>query len=415
MEEGKSGMEHGSRETRRISPYWWGLGTGIALALVVIGLGMLIFRPTIILGNTQYENGMSSQQMTGLLNKANRIINTIEEQYILEDLSVDDLIEGMYEGLMDVLDDQYAEYYTAEEYAEIKINTEGSYGGVGISVAGQDIVAVYEGSPAAAAGIQPGDRLMAVEGESISGMSTEELRERISGQIGEIRNLTLYRPSDDSTYDVAVTLAEVEIPTVFWHEIEDGIMYLQITSFDTVTEEQFDEAWEQMMASGMKGLILDLRNNLGGSLNAVLAVAEHLVPEGLIAYTENKQGERQEFYAEGEGIQVPMTVLVNEYSASASELLCGALKERDVATVVGTTTFGKGIVQTTWSMSDGTAYKMTTAKYYTPNGNNIHGTGIEPDILIDLTEEQKQMSEIPEEEDMQLQTALEVIRTDIGA
>lgn len=408
-------MEHGSRETRRISPYWWGLGTGIALALVVIGLGMLIFRPTIILGNTQYENGMSSQQMTGLLNKANRIINTIEEQYILEDLSVDDLIEGMYEGLMDVLDDQYAEYYTAEEYAEIKINTEGSYGGVGISVAGQDIVAVYEGSPAAAAGIQPGDRLMAVEGESISGMSTEELRERISGQIGEIRNLTLYRPSDDSTYDVAVTLAEVEIPTVFWHEIEDGIMYLQITSFDTVTEEQFDEAWEQMMASGMKGLILDLRNNLGGSLNAVLAVAEHLVPEGLIAYTENKQGERQEFYAEGEGIQVPMTVLVNEYSASASELLCGALKERDVATVVGTTTFGKGIVQTTWSMSDGTAYKMTTAKYYTPNGNNIHGTGIEPDIQIDLTEEQKQMSEIPEEEDMQLQTALEVIRTDIGA
>lgn len=256
-------MEHGSRETRRISPYWWGLGTGIALALVVIGLGMLIFRPTIILGSTQYENGMSSQQMTGLLNKANRIINTIEEQYILEDLSVDDLIEGMYEGLMDVLDDQYAEYYTAEEYAEIKINTEGSYGGVGISVAGQDIVAVYEGSPAAAAGIQPGDRLMAVEGESISGMSTEELRERISGQIGEVRNLTLYRPSDDSTYDVAVTLAEVEIPTVFWHEIEDGIMYLQITSFDTVTEEQFDEAWEQMMASGMKGLILDLRNNLG--------------------------------------------------------------------------------------------------------------------------------------------------------
>ena len=408
-------MEHVSKETRRISSYWWGLGTGIALVLVVIGLGMLIFRPTIILGNTQYENGMSSQQMTGLLNKANRIINTIEEQYILEDLSVDDLIEGMYEGLMDVLDDQYAEYYTAEEYAEIKINTEGSYGGVGISVAGQDIVAVYEGSPAAAAGIQPGDRLVAVEGESISGMSTEELRERISGQIGEVRNLTLYRPSDDSTYDVAVTLAEVEIPTVFWHEIEDGIMYLQITSFDTVTEEQFDEAWEQMMASGMKGLILDLRNNLGGSLNAVLAVAEHLVPEGLIAYTENKQGERQEFYAEGEGIQVPMTVLVNEYSASASELLCGALKERDVATVVGTTTFGKGIVQTTWSMSDGTAYKMTTAKYYTPNGNNIHGTGIEPDIQIDLTEEQKQMSEIPEEEDMQLQTALEVIRTDIGA
>ena len=137
----------------------------------------------------QYENGMSSQQMTGFLNKANRIIHTIEEQYILEDLDVDDLIEGMYEGLMDVLDDQYAEYYTAEEYAEIKINTEGSYGGIGISVAGQDVVSVYEKSPAAEAGIQAGDRLMAVEGESVTGMSTEELRERISGQIGEVRNL----------------------------------------------------------------------------------------------------------------------------------------------------------------------------------------------------------------------------------
>ena len=164
----------------------------------------------------------------------------------------------------------------------------------------------------------------------------------------------------------------------------------------------------------MKGLILDLRDNLGGSLNAVLAVADKLIPEGLIAYTENKQGERQEFYAEGEGIQAPMAVLVNEYSASASELLSGALKERDVAVLVGTTTFGKGIVQTTWSLSDGTAYKMTTAKYYTPEGNNIHGTGITPDIEIDLTEEQKQMSEVPEEEDIQLQTALEAIRTELG-
>ena len=323
-------------------------------------------------------------------------------------------MEGMYKGLMDVLEDRYAAYYTAEEYAEIKINTEGSYGGVGISVAGQEVVTVYEGSPAAEAGVQAGDRLVAVEGENVSEMSSEDLRSRISGQIGEVRNLTFYRPADGSTYDVAITLAKVEIPTVFWHEIENGIMYLQITSFDTVTEDQFEKAWQEMTDAGMKGLILDLRDNLGGSLNAVLAVADKLIPEGLIAYTENKQGERQEFYAEGEGIQAPMAVLVNEYSASASELLSGALKERDVAVLVGTTTFGKGIVQTTWSLSDGTAYKMTTAKYYTPEGNNIHGTGITPDIEIDLTEEQKQMSEVPEEEDIQLQTALEAIRTELG-
>ncbi len=404
----------GADAARCRSPFILGIGTGVLIALLAVGLSILVFRPVIVLGGGQYENGMDQQQMTELLSKANRIIHTIEKEYILEDVAVEDLVEGMYKGLMDVLEDRYAAYYTAEEYAEIKINTEGSYGGVGISVAGQEVVSVYEGSPAAEAGVQAGDRLVAVEGENVSEMSSEDLRSRISGQIGEVRNLTFYRPADGSTYDVAITLAKVEIPTVFWHEIENGIMYLQITSFDTVTEDQFEKAWQEMMDAGMKGLILDLRDNLGGSLNAVLAVADKLIPEGLIAYTENKQGERQEFYAEGEGIQAPMAVLVNEYSASASELLSGALKERDVAVLVGTTTFGKGIVQTTWSLSDGTAYKMTTAKYYTPEGNNIHGTGITPDIEIDLTEEQKQMSEVPEEEDIQLQTALEAIRTELG-
>ena len=249
-----------------------------------------------------------------------------------------------------------------------------------------------------------------------SDLSLEELQAQLKGNIGDVKTMTLYRPSTDTEYDVELTLQEIVTQTVFWHMLDQEIAYLQITAFDKVTQEQFETAWQEIQESGaMKGLVLDLRGNLGGNLDTVISIANTLVPKGLIAYTEDKAGNREEYYSEGDGCGVPMAVLVNEYSASASELLCGALKDRGVAKVVGVTTYGKGIVQTTWSLSDGTAYKMTTGKYYTPNGVNIQGTGIEPDIYIDLTEEQRQMEEVPEDEDMQLQTAIEAVRTELGS
>ena len=409
-------MEEIEKKERR-DGFWLGYLVALATLLAVGVVWWLIFRPVIILNED--ASGLTSSQMRTLLEKENGMIRRIQNEYILEDLTNEELMDGAYQGIMDVLDDKYADYYDKEEFEKIRRHTDGSYGGIGITLTNDwEIVGVAENGPAQEAGIRTGDIIRKVQGIVIadSDLSLEELQAQLKGSIGDVKTMTLYRPSTDTEYDVELTLQEIVTQTVFWHMLDQEIAYLQITAFDKVTQEQFNTAWQEIQESGaMKGLVLDLRGNLGGNLDTVISIANTLVPKGLIAYTEDKAGNREEYYSEGEGCGVPMAVLVNEYSASASELLCGALKDRGVAKVVGVTTYGKGIVQTTWSLSDGTAYKMTTGKYYTPNGVNIQGTGIEPDIYIDLTEEQRQMEEVPEDEDMQLQTAIEAVRTELGS
>ena len=409
-------MEEIEKKERR-DGFWLGYLVALATLLAVGVVWWLIFRPVIILNED--ASGLTSSQMRTLLEKENGMIRRIQNEYILEDLTNEELMDGAYQGIMDVLDDKYADYYDKEEFEKIRRHTDGSYGGIGITLTNDwEIVGVAENGPAQEAGIRTGDIIRKVQGIVIadSDLSLEELQAQLKGSIGDVKTMTLYRPSTDTEYDVELTLQEIVTQTVFWHMLDQEIAYLQITAFDKVTQEQFNTAWQEIQESGaMKGLVLDLRGNLGGNLDTVISIANTLVPKGLIAYTEDKAGNREEYYSEGEGCGVPMAVLVNEYSASASELLCGALKDRGVAKVVGVTTYGKGIVQTTWSLSDGTAYKMTTGKYYTPNGVNIQGTGIEPDIYIDLTEEQHQMEEVPEDEDMQLQTAIEAVRTELGS
>lgn len=409
-------MEEIEKKERR-DGFWLGYLMALATLLAVGVVWWLIFRPVIILNED--ASGLTSSQMRTLLEKENGMIRRIQNEYILEDLTNEELMDGAYQGIMDVLDDKYADYYDKEEFEKIRRHTDGSYGGIGITLTNDwEIVGVAENGPAQEAGIRTGDIIRKVQGIVIadSDLSLEELQAQLKGNIGDVKTMTLYRPSTDTEYDVELTLQEIVTQTVFWHMLDQEIAYLQITAFDKVTQEQFNTAWQEIQESGaMKGLVLDLRGNLGGNLDTVISIANTLVPKGLIAYTEDKAGNREEYYSEGEGCGVPMAVLVNEYSASASELLCGALKDRGVVKVVGVTTYGKGIVQTTWSLSDGTAYKMTTGKYYTPNGVNIQGTGIEPDIYIDLTEEQHQMEEVPEDEDMQLQTAIEAVRTELGS
>ena len=393
-----------------------GIITGIGMVAVVILYWILILKPTIFPADLSQDDGMSYEQMMSMLQKTNSIMNHIQDEYILEDLENEALIEGMYEGLMAMLDDKYAEYYTVEEYEELKKQTEGSWGGIGISVTqDKEIVSVFENSPAQQAGVEIGDIIQMVNDQDVTAMTLDEMKGLLKGKIGDVKKVKFYRPSTEESYEVELTLAEIITQTIFWHMLEDGIVYLQITSFDTVTMEQFDEAWQEIAESGeMKGLVLDLRDNLGGNLTTVVHIANELLPEGLITYIEDKAGNRTEYSSEGDGCDVPMAVLVNGSSASASELLCGALKDRGMATVVGTTTYGKGIVQTTWSMGDGTAFKMTTGKYYTPNGNNIQGTGIEPDIYIELGAEEQEMESVPQERDVQLQTAIEAVKTKLG-
>ena len=222
--------------------------------------------------------------------------------------------------------------------------------------------------------------------------------------------LTVRREGETEEQTILLTRRAVDIPTVTSEMLENNIGYLEISEFDTVTLEQFQEAKASLEEQGMEKLIVDLRNNPGGNLSTVVDILKEILPEGLIVYTEDRYGERTEYSCDGEKeLTIPLAVLINGESASASEIFAGAVKDYGIGTLVGTTTFGKGIVQRIVELSDGTAVKLTIAKYYTPKGNNIHEKGIEPDVEVELDKELEQLITIPKDQDNQLQKAIEVL------
>ena len=375
-------------ETREATRFWQGFAAGLVAVIVGLLVAGYYLKPVILPASVRSEKGLDTREMADMMEKTNFILNTVQNEYVLEDLPKDVLVEGIYRGIMGTLEDRYAAYYTAEEYENIRRNAQGSYGGMGFTLTSERvIVEVKPKSPAEAAGLAAEDVIVAVNGTDITGMTQSEYMPLLRGSVGDVRNLTIKRPSTGETLEISVTLAIIENETVTWKWLPGGIAYLKLTAFENVSEHQFDDAWAEITQNpDFKGFILDLRNNPGGGLGNVTHIAGSLVPEGLIAYTEDKRGNVEEFNSTGSGCPVPMAVLVNGSSASASELLTGALKDRGVALVVGETTYGKGIVQTTWSWGDGSAFKMTTAKYYTPSGNEIQGSGITPDIEVKPSE-----------------------------
>ena len=245
-------------------------------------------------------------------------------------------------------------------------------------------------------------------------MTGEDLNKVVSLIKGEeytTVSVEVARNGEEDYLEFEVERRTIEVPTVESEMLEDQIGYIAITSFDDVTTDQFLTALDTLEAQGMEALVVDLRNNGGGLVSSVCAILDRLLPEGLIVYTEDKYGNREEEFSDAEhSFDKPMAVLVNANSASASEIFAGAVKDYGAGTLVGTTTYGKGIVQKIYPLSDGTAVKLTVSKYYTPDGNNIHGTGIEPDVKAELPEELMYAVEVPKEEDTQLQAALEVLR-----
>ena len=271
------------------------------------------------------------------------------------------------------------------------MSTEGIYYGIGayISKAVTDefciISGVIENTPAQEADLRDGDIIYEVDGVLTQGMDTTEVVSLIKGEEGTQVVLTLIREGEDDYLEIPVERRKIESPTVSNEMLENGIGYIEITEFDEVTEDQFAEALAECKGNGMKALILDLRSNPGGNLSTVCEISRMVLPKGLIVYTEDKYGEKDEYTCDGlRQLQVPAVVLVNGYSASASEILAGAMKDHGIATIMGTTTFGKGIVQRVISLSDGSAVKLTVSKYYTPNGNDIHEKGIEPDVVVEF-------------------------------
>ena len=312
----------------------------------------------------------------------------IDEYYYRdEDINSEAMIEGMYAGLVDSLGDPYSVYYTAEEWQQMMEETEGIYYGIGayvsldITTGFAKISGVIANTPAEAAGLRENDIIYLVDGETTQGYELSEVVSMIKGEEGTKVHLTIYREGEPDYLEIDVTRRKIESPTVNYEMYDNGIGYIQITEFDDVTSDQFADALAVIKGSHAKGLILDLRSNPGGSLPVVVDIARSILPKGLIVYTEDKYGERDSYTCDGKNeLEIPLVVLINGNSASASEILAGAIKDYGKGTLIGTTTFGKGIVQRVLPLTDGTALKLTISAYYTPSGNNIHGIGIDPDI-----------------------------------
>lgn len=368
-------------------------------------------------GSSSQEADASSS-FSEIKQKLNTIDSVINEYYLYDsEIDQDSMIEGIYEGYVDGLDEDYTVYYTAEEYDDLLESNSGEYSGIGVSIS-QDVdtgvitvLNSFENGPAYAAGIREDDILYAVEGEEVTGVDINQVVAEIKGEEGTYVNLTIYRPSTDEYIDLEVERQIVQNPTVSYELLEDNIGYIEITEFDEVTVEQFDEAVDDLLDQGAESLIFDVRDNPGGLLTAVCDVLDRILPEGeLIVYTMDKNEDTVEYYAEDEEtLDLPMIVLTNENTASAAEIFTAVLQDYEYATVIGTTTYGKGIVQLIIPLSDGSAMKVTQSEYYTPNGVCIQGEGITPDILIEEEEETEVEEDATEEEetDVQLEEALE--------
>lgn len=381
---------------KRLNGYGLGLITGILVtALVVCGIwaGKIIFdkgatREVAVTGLSKEDSVVSSDT----LSKMAAIEKTVDENFYFEGVTREDMQTGVYRGMLEALNDKYAVYYTAEELSSQRQSNEGIYYGIGAYVMMNAetetpyVSGVIAGTPAEEAGIQINDIIYAVDGTSTFQLSLEETTALIKGEEGTHVTLTLIR--NGVPFDQDVVRRKVNNPTVSSEMLDEEIGYIAISEFKDVTVDQFTEAYAVLKGSGAEALILDLRGNPGGLLDAAVSIGQQILPKGLVVYTEDKNGERVEYTCDGtREIEIPMVVLVNGGSASASEVLTGAIKDYGVGTVMGTTTYGKGIVQKIIQLSDGSGIKLTTSAYFTPRGNDIHGTGITPDVEVEFDAE----------------------------
>lgn len=411
-----------NNKKKRSGYFLAGLATGTIAFLMLaafVYLGVSVQRYVEALQDkAQNENASTSlseelvdDEMT---NKLATLEAIIERYYYQDDVSKEDLEIGIYRGMMDAVGDPYTVYYTPEEIQELYQQTEGIYYGIGAYVALDEttnrtkIVSAIPGTPAEEVGLRADDILYEVDGVDTYDMDINKVVALIKGEEGTSVTLTIYREGESDFLYVDVVRRKVEAPTVEFEMLEDGMAYIQITEFDEVTVDQFAEALAEARASEMEGLIIDVRANPGGSLDAVVNICQMLLPEGMIVYTEDKYGSRNEYICNGKKeFDKPLVLLVDGNSASASEILAGAIQDYEIGTLVGTTTFGKGIVQQVVNLRDGSAVKITVSSYYTPKGRNIHGTGIEPDIEC-IFDGERYYSE--EAFDNQLDKAKEVLR-----
>lgn len=346
--------------------------------------------------------------------KTKQVFQLLESQYV-DPIDRSFIEDSLFRGMLQGVQDPYTYYMSSEEYGKYLTNNQGSFVGIGVEITenvNSDIVIyhVMDDGVAKEAGILENDIIKKVNGESVDGMTVSEVANLLSGYTTHIRNqilLEIFCVATNETLEFQLTPREVITRSVVPEVYNDSIGYIHITSFKSNTYDQFNEALSQFMADEITGLVIDLRGNLGGLVTSVHNISELILPEGILVSTVDNSGHENTLDLDSDYFDVPMVVLVNENSASASEIFAGAAKDLGAATLVGTQTYGKGLVQTSYPLSDGSAINITVKRYYTPNGTSIQGTGITPDYIVSLP----LGVEIRSAEDVQLQKALDLLKS----
>ena len=425
--------------------FWKGALVGALLTafagLIIVGmsLGIFLIGRTAIDGPQQAAESNQAENQNGSLdvNRITKKITTLQQiidKYYLFDEDTTQVEDWIYKGMMFGLNDPYTTYYTAEEYQKLNEDTEGEYHGIGVMISQNrgtgliTVIKVFKDTPAAEAGMRPGDILYKVGDMEVTGMDMDILvKDYIKGKDGSEVELTVFRQDEGEYVDLKMERRNVTVQTVEYQMMEDSVGYIAVSQFDVVTADQFKAAVNDLEKQGMKKLVVDLRNNPGGVLGTVVDMLDYILPDDLtiegdkdlvrtnpeatlLVYMADKNGKgEQEYASDGHSLDIPMAVLVNGESASASEVFTGAMKDYGRATIVGTKTFGKGIVQNLIPLDNGTAIKMTTAHYYTPSGFDLHGKGIEPDVEVELKEELRNQITVEVKEDNQIEAALKAL------
>lgn len=351
------------------------------------------------------ESGIGSEVEAKL-----NAIDSVLDSFYFEEVDDEKAKDSIYKAYLSSYGDKYTVYYTADEYKKLTETTNGTFSGIGAvcqisSEGGILLVDVYESGAGYKAGLRSGDRIIQVDGTDVTDMDLSSAVALVKGEKGTQVGLKIVR--DGATSDYTVVRDEIEVQTVNYAITEDNIGYISVSQFENVTAKQFKAAIEDLKSEGAKGIIIDIRNNPGGLLTTVISMLKDILPNGLIVYTEDKDGNRKEYSDnDNEELDMPLAVLVNGNSASASEIFAGAIQDYGKGVIVGTQTFGKGIVQTVKPLTDGSAIKFTIAKYFTPKGQDIHGKGVTPDVVVEYDKDA--------DEDIQISAALESVRAQIN-
>ncbi|WP_425447101.1 S41 family peptidase [Dethiothermospora halolimnae] len=394
---------------------------GIIIAILITSLGTLavISVVPVKLGDKYSLTEEKYEELVYMNNKyykMEELSDHIQENY-LRDIDEDKLYEWALKGMFASLGDPYSSYMTKKEFKDFMEDTEGSFVGIGVRItAGEDnlitVVAPIEDSPGEAAGIKTGDKIVKVDGKEFTAEQMDDAVSVMKGEPGTEVTVTILRKQengDEKLIDFNIIREEIRVKSVKSAIIDNNIGYIRIATFDRKTSQDFSNHLSKLQEKDIKGLILDLRNNPGGLLDQCAEIADKLIGESTIVYTQTKNKKREYIKSDKSKIDIPLTILINGGSASASEILAGAVKDTESGTLIGTKTFGKGIVQRITPLMDGSGFKLTVSEYFTPSGKNIHGIGIAPNIVIKLAEGVEKFGTDNIKKDNQLQKAIEVI------